>query len=175
MRPRLFCGPIVGVHFTALAFEPMTKTSISLLLREALSDFGEAARHWWAHLDERQRADIIELWESAQHTGQPPEAYVCAETVAERESDEPDESTEPGTRWDNDFYQYLVNHELYLERDKAFHICTQHPQAKAAIQSGTIPAGFACPLANHDCPMEHLLSAAGRKSLRLNLRFYRPR
>lgn len=73
--------------------------------------------------------------------------------------------------WHDDFYDYLVNHEVYILREQPFHICTQHPQARAAIQAGTIPADYACPLARQDCPMRSLTARFPGAALRLSLAF----
>jgi len=58
-----------------------------------------------------------------------------------------------------DFYEYLVGHELYLEDGRALHICSAHPEARAALEQGLVPHDFRCPRAERKCPMRQLLAA----------------
>jgi len=58
----------------------------------------------------------------------------------------------------SDFYEYLVGHEVYLEDGRTFHICSAHPQARAAIEQGLIPRDFLCPRAEASCPLRQLLA-----------------
>ncbi|MES2695208.1 MAG: hypothetical protein V4773_17165 [Verrucomicrobiota bacterium] len=143
----------------------MTITPIPPLLHEALTDFGQkAVDGWWAGLEEAERREVIELW---RNSGVGPSGLVRVAACPVNEGDSEDRST----LWHNDFYDYLVNHEIYILRETPFHICTRHPAAQAAIRAGVIPAGFACPLAQDDCPMQRLLQAAPGKAMRLRLAF----
>lgn len=74
---------------------------------------------------------------------------------------------EPGEE-DNDhvdFYEYLVAHELFLEDGPTFHICTAHPDARAAVADGRIPSNFRCPFASETCPMRAMLAAEPGRDL----------
>ncbi|MDB6109161.1 MAG: hypothetical protein JWR69_911 [Pedosphaera sp.] len=140
-------------------------TPIPVMLSETLSEFGvPAVDQWWAGLDEPARGEVIQLWLDAS-SGQPAVPYVSARFV---DATDPEESPE---LWHDDFYEYLVNHEVYLLYQYRFHICTQHPAARAAVASGFIPADFACPLAHQDCPMRQLLQLAPGRAVRLRLAF----
>ena len=81
------------------------------------------------------------------------------------------EDGEPKDTFPNiDFYEYLVNHEIYLhELDGVFHICSAHEQARAVLRAGFIPASFSCPFAKIDCPMRSLLGVAPGCSVALSL------
>jgi hypothetical protein len=79
----------------------------------------------------------------------------------------PDEAADDGEV--NDFYEYLVNHEVYLEDGRAAHICSAHPAARAVLAAGRIPAGFRCPRADASCPMRALLERAPGCEVRLSL------
>lgn len=135
------------------------------MLRETMSDFGMAAvDDWWSGLNDSARDEVIELWRTTSF-GQPCVARVEAHFV---------EDGEPGAApllWHDDFYEYLVNHEVYLPDAPPVHICTQQPAAKAAVTSGFISSGFVCPLAHDACPMRQLLRFGHGKSVRLNLTF----
>jgi hypothetical protein len=76
-----------------------------------------------------------------------------------------------GLFWHDDYYDYLVNHEVYLFQvpGHVVHVCTAHPLAAAAARAGCIPTGFSCPLRRPDCPMERLLSCAPGKSFCVSL------
>lgn len=68
---------------------------------------------------------------------------------------------EPGTEDDpvpSDFYEYLVNHEVYLEDGRQFRICSAHPQARAALERGAVRHDFRCPRGEGACPLEQLLA-----------------
>lgn len=83
------------------------------------------------------------------------------------------EAGSPDAREDNDgpsdYYEYLVNHEISLEDRRVFHICSAHPEARAVLTAGEIPAGFRCPRADAACPMRVLLDLAPGSNLRLAL------
>jgi hypothetical protein len=81
------------------------------------------------------------------------------------------EDSEPKDTFPNiDFYEYLVNHEIYLnDLVGTFHICSAHEQARAVLRAGFIPASFSCPFAKIDCPMRSLLGVAPGCSIALSL------
>jgi len=143
----------------------MLTTPLPLLLRETMADFGmSAVDGWWADLDEPARGDVIRLWEETSFS-QPCVAQVGARFVS---ATEPDHDPK---LWHNDFYEYLVNHEICLLEPAPFHICTQHPAARAAVAFGFIPGDFVCPLAHLDCPMHRLLRLSSGKAVRLRITF----
>jgi hypothetical protein len=82
--------------------------------------------------------------------------FVAAGAAELDELDELD-PTGAGT---TDFYEYLVNHEVILDDGRTDHICSAHPEARAALTAGRIPADFRCPRAQASCPMRALLNAA---------------
>lgn len=140
-------------------------TTLPLLLRESLADFGlEEVDRWWTELSEPSRRDVIQLWEEANLAGHA-EAYVEARAVEDEAED-----YNPAL-WHNDFYEYLVAHEVEYMPGRVFHICTRHPVARAAVQRGRIPADFVCPWEEGDtaCPMRTLLQRAQGRSVRLQI------
>jgi hypothetical protein len=140
-------------------------TPIPLLLRETMSDFGpDMVDRWWAGLDEAARREVIQLWCHA-GSDQPCVARVAARFV------DADEAEADPELWHDDFYEYLINHEVYPLDSPRRHICTQHPAARAAAAAGFIPADFACPLAHPECPMRQLLRLSPGKSVQLRLLF----
>ena len=78
-------------------------------------------------------------------------------------------STEDTWNTSLDLYEYLVNHEIYLEDGRTFHICSAHPAARVALARGVVPAGFQCPRADAACPMRALLALAGGRDVQLAL------
>lgn len=76
---------------------------------------------------------------------------------------------EPGRKEPSDYYEYLVNHEIYLDDGRKFFICSAHPAARNAVARGRIAARFICPREDAACPMRRLLSHATGKDLRLSL------
>lgn len=68
---------------------------------------------------------------------------------------EPDGDEVPSS---DDFYEYLVNHEIFLEDATPLHICTAHAEARRMLSKGHVPYDFRCPRAELDCPMRALLA-----------------
>jgi hypothetical protein len=115
-------------------------------------------------LNESARGDVLELW-SAASVNDPCRVHVTAEFV-----DEKDQENDPEL-WHDDFYEYLINHEVIIESYKGPHICTAEPEARAAAKAGFIPADFTCPIENQDCLMRGILEPAQGKSVRLRISF----
>lgn len=84
-----------------------------------------------------------------------------------------DEETRRETRmYKQELFDYIVNHEevqFFLE-SRTFHICRNHPAARAVLESGFLPASFRCPLERQGCPMRTVLAAARGKSIELTPR-----
>ena len=77
----------------------------------------------------------------------------------------PEEAMPTGT----DFYEHLVNHEIFLDDGPRYQICSAHPEARALLRAGRIPATFHCPLGAVSCPMREILDRAPGRELRLSL------
>ena len=134
-----------------------------MLFREALANAGmKAIEEWWAHLDASSRSEALQLW----HDCSQRESGVTVRVEAEF-TDDQDEVTDDF--WHSDYYDYLVNHEIYLFSVAGVHICTQQPEAAAAVRAGIIPHGFTCPLQTANCPMRRVLALSPGKSLRLRV------
>jgi len=110
---------------------------------------------WWKTLGDNDRYAL------RQHAGRPPAGVTARFIDGEPLDDDGDENV--------DFYEYLVNHELWLEDGRKFHICSAHPEARARLRCGRIPATFQCPLASAACPMRALLNAANGSHVQLAL------
>jgi len=138
---------------------------LPLLLREVLDESGLAdVETWWADLDTSAQIDILDLWSDCASYGGRVRLQVEIHPV-ETGNEYADQF------WNADFYEFLVNHEAYLEREKKVHICTRHAAARTAVQSGAILPDFSCPLENRDCPMRRVLSVCSGKQVRLSLAF----
>jgi hypothetical protein len=83
---------------------------------------------------------------------------IVGRFVEEPVSEEPEVS---------DFYEYLVNHEIYLEDARPFHICSAHPEARAVLRAGYVPPDFRCPRDEAGCPMRRILAEGEGRGLRL--------
>ncbi len=78
---------------------------------------------------------------------------------------EPDDDTDTSDA----FYEYLVNHEIYIDDGPKYHICSAHPEARAVLAAGRIPEGFRCPRADEGCPMRALLDQRPGHDVQLSL------
>ncbi len=132
------------------------------LFREALVRAGMLAiDEWWAGLDSTSRSEALRLWGACQESGTEPEVCVEGSFTGSEE--------DAAGFWHNDYYAYLVNHEMYLLDGPKFHICTRHPVAEAAVRAGRIPHDFDCPLASTDCPMRRILGTHPGRTLKLKV------
>lgn len=126
---------------------------------ETLSDTQAAeVNEWWRGLAPRDRRDL------RRHGGRPPVRVIA------RFVESCDEKTaEPEAGAGDDFYEYLVNHEIYIDDGPKYHICSAHPEARAAVSSGRISASFRCPRGESRCPMRVLLDQRPEHDVRLSL------
>ena len=143
-----------------------------MLLREAMSEFGvKAVDAWWSGLDEEARGEVIALWLNAGGGSEAGCEVRVEGRIAERDAETGDDDSQ---LWHDDFYEYLVNHELKFDLEKplrVFHICTQLAEARAAVKAGFIPGDFRCPEVKHDCPMKGILEFTGGRGVRLRVAF----
>ncbi len=120
------------------------------MLRKGLSPKQRTeAERWWASLAGAQRRSL----------GLPRERTLVVGRFVE--PGEPDEGT------NDDLYEYLVNHELWLEDGRRYHICTAHEGARKVLARGRIPGAFRCPRGERACPMRAIVDAAGGRDVRL--------
>lgn len=145
-------------------------TQIPPLLLEAMADFGmENVGRWWGEMGETARADVIDLWTEC---GGP--EGLCRVQAAVQWVDEPEPEND-SYWWHPDFYEYLVNQEIYLLDEPLRHVCTRQTVAREAVRAGLILASFACPIGDGECLMHQLLQRKPGKSARLRLRFSKGR
>ncbi len=107
---------------------------------------------WWRGLAPFDRREL------RRDAGRPP-ARIVARFV------DPDE----GLTTSDDFYEYLVNHEIYIDDGPKVHICSAHPEARAVVATGRIPTGFRCPRGEEVCPMRALLDQNPGHDVQLSL------
>lgn len=139
-----------------------TLPALPMLFREALSNAGMVAiDEWWKQLDELARAEALRLWHDCGQSESELSVRVEARFIEEQEEDV--------GFWHSDYYDYLVNHEIYLFKVPGAHICTRHPVAEAAARAGIIPHDFSCPFGSTDCPMRRLLAVSPGRSLKLRV------
>jgi hypothetical protein len=137
--------------------------TLPTMFREALASAGlRAIDEWWAHLDASSRSEALHLWNECNQA-----ELGLAVRVEARFADEHEEET--GDFWHSDYYDYLVNHEIYFHREPVFHICTRHPVAAAAARAGFVPHDFTCPFEAPDCAMRRLLARSPGRSVRLRV------
>jgi hypothetical protein len=110
---------------------------------------------WWNGLAPAERDSL------RRDAGRPPAGVLARFTDGESVGDDGDDAT--------DFYEYLVNHEIYLDDGRTFHICSAHPQARGCLAAGHVPSTFQCPRRDAGCPMRALLDLAPGRDVRLSL------
>src|SRR5689334_13907513 len=113
----------------------------------------EDVRRWWHSLSRKERDSLREERFPSE---------ICARF------EEPGE--EEALEIPDDFYEYVVAHELTLWPTRTFTICSAHEEARVVVAHGLIPADFVCPLSKVDCPMRVLLAEAAGKNVRLQKR-----
>ena len=138
-----------------------------------------AVRRFWNDLDPAARADLALLYDERNETckylrtegpGKKTRWWKLPVRVEGRFVVRAD--PEPRDLFPSlDFYEYLINHEVYLHEldGTRHHICSAHERARETLRAGLIPATFSCPLAKEGCPMRKLLDVAQGRSIALSL------
>jgi hypothetical protein len=149
------------------------RQDIPMLLHDALTEAGiKQVDDWWNGLDDLSQENLIQLWESCAdlHFGvdRGEDLPMRMRVVATPQGSESDAS---GGFWNEDFYDYLVSHEVEYFPTKVFHICTAQPAARQVAERGVIPHDFQCPIADAECLMQSALELSGGRTLRLRLTF----
>ena len=112
---------------------------------------------WWQRLDPASRADLAARWgrprASAEAEVELRGVFVDDATAREDQLD--------NAMWSRDFREYVTAHEelVFHVPERSFHICRAHRMARAVLEAGVIPAGFACPLGRAACPFVAAQSA----------------
>jgi hypothetical protein len=131
---------------------------------------------WWRTIDAESQAEFLQAFDSrADRT----DFYGLVEDGKIRWHELPielrgalsdDENDVEHRQFKQQLLEYISKHEdvQFFLVDRKLHICRAHPAARAAIQSGVIPAAFVCPLADADCPMRHIIDHCGGRSVRLS-------
>ncbi len=110
----------------------------------------QEVQEWWDELTTGERKDLLDSYRAE------PYPKNC---LPYREPEEEPETEIEGV-FVNDWYEYLVNHEMFAEPPRTFHICTSHPLARRVQVNGVLPFDFVCPLdhAAAQCPMRQILA-----------------
>ena len=149
----------------------MNNTTMPILFRETISNTSLCdVDQWWSGLEPLAREQVLRLWEACSLDAGPEETNQVGGVRVEGQFVDGEEG--PGF-WDPAFYDYLVNHEIFLSEKPRFHICVRHPVARQAVERGLIPADFECPFGDSECQMRKVLDLSPGKSLRLRLALYR--
>ena len=127
---------------------------------------------WWADLTDKQRGQLVAEWDERREmvffTPEPGDCWEMLPVVIGGRFI-PKEQPLVSPEWHADYFEYLLKYPELLVNAPAERVfalgCTAHPEARAALKAGCIPAGFTCPLANSECPMRKLLARAPGQSL----------
>jgi len=125
------------------------------LIRRLTAEEADQVNRWWRAITPTERRTL-------RHDAGRPPVGVMARFVEDGEATDADD--EPGG-----FYEYLVNHEIYLEDGRRVHICSAHPLARALIARGRFPADFVCPRSYVACPIRALVAEGSGRDARLSL------
>lgn len=144
------------------------------LLARIAAEARPAVERWWAGLSADDRRDALAAWDEAARDrffAPSPDALGPVPVVIGGRF-VPAEQPLVGAEWHADYFEYLLKYpELLLVNEvqlRTFHIgCTAHPEARAALAAGCIPAGFVCPLGSTDCPMRRMLAESPGQSIQL--------
>lgn len=116
------------------------------------------AEKWWISLSSDTQIEIINFYESDVHgisdsvddvsnnyLQNEERLYLTAEEISSLEEyDFPRK----------EFYEYLVNHEVFVDLSKRpWHICRSEKSLRKYLALGILPKNFTCPLSNASCPM----------------------
>ena len=108
---------------------------------------------WWSEIDDNARAEAIAFWNTvaSEHiTG----FHIQASVAINEDSDPAD------GYWNNEFYDYLINHEVRWFEERTYHICRATACAESCVRHGRIPCDFKCPISSTECFMTAILAHA---------------
>lgn len=125
--------------------------------------------NWWEKLDAENQKELHSLYQNESFVDDNImiSIQLCGKFV------EQDKVLSSQPFWLNYFYDYLVNHEVFLI-DRVLHIggiCSSNNVAEQVFRNGFIPQNFLCPLKKENCLMKNLLEFEPKKSLQLFVRF----
>ncbi|WLQ17491.1 hypothetical protein O5O45_23570 [Hahella aquimaris] len=127
---------------------------------------------WWVGLGHSLQDEIIAFWQGdADSPLQAAIANVREYLVASKSHEESEQVEELEPHYPNrEFYEYLVNHEIYLDVfDKRMHICTAHKAIREKLLLGRLPADFVCPFMSSTCVVRQALKRFGDEDIQLRL------
>jgi len=120
---------------------------------------------WWYNLGESMQSEIISFWKGSDNEQKVNETVKNVNEYLELQKADFDSGHKDLYELDfprREFYEYLVNHEIYLDVfDKKFHICTAHQKIREYLLIGYIPKEFACPLKSENCIIRSILEKCG--------------
>ncbi len=153
-------------------------TTPPLALTESLPGRDRAQlRRWWATRSRAQQAELHRLWDPRREDiawTEPADdaGWEALPIRLQGRTVEDPELGPEGREMKRELLEFILGHEeigFFLE-ERHFHICRRHAQARAALASGLLPAGFRCTLRGEDCPMRVISKAAGERAVRIRLR-----
>jgi hypothetical protein len=125
-----------------------------------------AVRRWWTDLSAADRQAAVVAWDDeARDRFFAPLADDTLEqlpVVIGGRFVPAEQSQLVGPEWHADYFEYLLKYPELLLCELPYYpvmgVCTAHPEARAVLAAGCIPAGFVCPLSSVECPMRQLLA-----------------
>lgn len=128
------------------------------------------AKSWWAALSEADRCRISGLWDDRLEVcffePQPdPNGGIdqWEQVPAVQGGRFVPHDNDGRDDWSPSYFEHLLQHpELVLAYEaprRTFHICTQHPVARACVSAGVVPVDFSCPVGLQTCPLLPLRGA----------------
>ncbi len=121
---------------------------------------------WWNKLSDENQSELASIYhEETRKDDQLVSIYLCGKFVEQEHPKQQD------VFWVNHFYDYIINHELYLNNPKPIvgGICSANEAAKKIIKNGVIPIDFICPVLGEACQMMKILNLSQRNQA---LHFY---
>jgi hypothetical protein len=142
----------------------MLKKIPKRILAKLSSQEKSEAEDWWHSLDYENKAELTKSYLIEKVKQQEPHTLTFYGKFVE--GNEPYGKDE---FWVLELYEYLVNHEIYIQ-ELQLHVggvCTSQKAAQKSTQKGFIDANFSCPLGKTDCRMREPLKYGEGKSLKL--------
>lgn len=122
---------------------------------------------WWEKLSEENQLELQSIYdEGDERTEELVAIHLCGKFVEQEKEDRLD------IFWINHFYEYIINHEMFIEDNRPAwygRICSANKEAEQVIRNGILPKEFICPESKKDCLMLKILDIHQRKK---SLQFY---
>ena len=124
----------------------------------AMPNANDSIRDWWLRLSDDEKTELLTSWDDrAEQTSLSFDGtewqelpiqlrgFFAVDPLAKIENE----------MWTEQLQEWVTSHDdvVFFLEERKFHICRAHPKARRVLETGVVPATFACPLGRQRCPL----------------------